>query len=147
MKTTRRRLINSANMSMFMWPFAVTFASTMQRVKLLQHDWDLTVFGHLVAIWRSHDKDGVKSLEPRGALGRLLAVDYFGSGEIQTDRGTLLRGLKPRAMDENVLRISRSWNNVEQEVGQEQTCCHVVRSRIANPSFFCISINLRTLLG
>eukprot|EP00971_Amphidinium_carterae_P349468 6491034-Amphidinium_carterae.1 len=60
MKTTCRRLILSANMSMYMWPFAVTFASVMQRVKLLGHDWHLPVFGELVAIWRSHDKDGIK---------------------------------------------------------------------------------------
>eukprot|EP00971_Amphidinium_carterae_P318498 6330551-Amphidinium_carterae.1 len=60
MKTTCRRLILSANTSMYMWPFAVTVASVMQRVKLLGHDWSLPVFGELVAIWRSHDKDGIK---------------------------------------------------------------------------------------
>eukprot|EP00971_Amphidinium_carterae_P181521 3601302-Amphidinium_carterae.2 len=68
-----------------------------------------------LAIWRSHDKNGIKSLETRGALGRLLSVDYFGSGEtlILTDVNHLVKGLKPRAMDENILRISRSWNRVD----------------------------------
>eukprot|EP00971_Amphidinium_carterae_P100108 1979518-Amphidinium_carterae.1 len=77
----------------------------MQRAKLLQRGWDMPVFGELVAIWRSHDKESVKSLEARGALGRLLSIDYFGSGEtlILTDKGKLMKGLKPRPMDENVL--------------------------------------------
>eukprot|EP00971_Amphidinium_carterae_P092989 1840968-Amphidinium_carterae.1 len=95
-------------MSMFMWLFAVTFAATMQRVKLLEMDWHLPLFGELVAIWRSHDKDGIKSLETRGALGRLLSVDYFGSGEtiILTEKNQLVKGLRPHSMDENLLRIS-----------------------------------------
>eukprot|EP00971_Amphidinium_carterae_P095082 1881330-Amphidinium_carterae.1 len=87
----------------------------MQRVKLLGHDWSLPVSGELVAIWRSHDKDGIKSLETCGALGRLLSVDYFGSGEtiILTEQNRLVKGLKPHSMDENLLRISRSWNRVD----------------------------------
>eukprot|EP00971_Amphidinium_carterae_P124862 2473423-Amphidinium_carterae.1 len=88
----------------------------MQRVKLLDHDWHLPLVGELVAIWRSHDKAGIKSLETRGALGRLLSIDYFGSGEtlILTEQNHLVKGLRPHSMDENLLRISRSWNREEQ---------------------------------
>eukprot|EP00971_Amphidinium_carterae_P128461 2544605-Amphidinium_carterae.1 len=89
---------------MFMWPFAVTFAATMQRVKILDGAWHLPLFGELVPIWRSHDKDGIKSLETCGALGRLLSVDYFGSHEtiILTERNQLVKGLRPNSMDENL---------------------------------------------
>eukprot|EP00971_Amphidinium_carterae_P340777 6479259-Amphidinium_carterae.1 len=63
----------------------------------------------------SHDKDGIRSLEARGALGRRLSIDYFGSGEtiFMTESNRLVKGLKLRAIDENVLRVSRSWNKVE----------------------------------
>eukprot|EP00971_Amphidinium_carterae_P298189 5925283-Amphidinium_carterae.2 len=81
-----------------------------QHVHLLGLDWSLPIFGELVAIWRSHDKDGIKSLGTRVALGRLLSVDYFGSGKtiILTETKRLV-GLKPRVMGENILRVSRSW--------------------------------------
>eukprot|EP00971_Amphidinium_carterae_P087346 1728227-Amphidinium_carterae.1 len=79
----------------------------MQRAKLLQHGWDMVA---------------IKSLEARGALGRLLSIDYFVLGEtlILTHKGKLMKGLKPRPMDENVLRVSRQWNQVHHDPDEEQ---------------------------
>eukprot|EP00971_Amphidinium_carterae_P252529 5013518-Amphidinium_carterae.1 len=39
------------------------------------------MFGELVATWSLLPKDGQPATEPRGTLGKLLQINYFGGGK------------------------------------------------------------------
>eukprot|EP00971_Amphidinium_carterae_P178671 3544370-Amphidinium_carterae.1 len=78
MKTAVRRLLVAANVGDRFWPYAVHFAAQLQQAKALGYPWDQPMFGELVATWRLKAKSDHTSTEPRGSLGMLLQINYFG---------------------------------------------------------------------
>ena len=48
--------------------------------KVLGRTWSWPLFDQLVGIWRGHDKERLKSLDDRGAVGYLLDIDIGQSG-------------------------------------------------------------------
>ena len=79
----------------------------MMREKVLGRPWQYPIFGHLVGIWKGHDKDQAKSLDDRGAIGYLLDIDIWPSGttRIMQD-GIVVKGLGPEPLDPLTLHIN-----------------------------------------
>ena len=76
------------------------FAGHMMREKVLGRTWSWPLFGQLVGIWRGHDKELVKSLDDRGAVGYLLDIDVWQSGATRIMQGgAVVKGLSPKALD------------------------------------------------
>ena len=49
------------------------------REKASGRTWTWPLFGQVVGIWRSHDKDAIKAWDDRGAVGYLLDIDIWRS--------------------------------------------------------------------
>eukprot|EP00971_Amphidinium_carterae_P040899 803392-Amphidinium_carterae.1 len=88
MKSSCRRLPFSAHMAKSMWPYAVQLSAQIQQASVLGYEWNLPVFGELVAVWEMKPKDENHSLDTCGALGRL----------------------KPKPLDQNVCPLHHQWN-------------------------------------
>eukprot|EP00971_Amphidinium_carterae_P079055 1564125-Amphidinium_carterae.1 len=102
-------------------------AAQQQQASVLGYEWDLPVFGELVAVWEMRPKDHYHSLDHRGALGRFLMINYFGDGEttLLTETGRILK-LTP--LDKNVYRLHHQWNKFPGSGS--------LRSRVFDP-WFC----------
>eukprot|EP00971_Amphidinium_carterae_P305569 6072373-Amphidinium_carterae.1 len=92
-------------------PYADQFASQLQQTCALRYPWGCPKFGELVATWRMVPKDDRPSTEPRGTLGKLLRINYFGDGKtwILNERNAIEAGLKPVRMDPNVFCLQQNW--------------------------------------
>eukprot|EP00971_Amphidinium_carterae_P274824 5453353-Amphidinium_carterae.1 len=76
MKSSCRRLLFSARMANCFWPYAVQLSAQQQQAYVLGYEWNLPVFGELVAVWEMHSKDH-QSLDHRKALGRFIMINDF----------------------------------------------------------------------
>ena len=73
-KQCARRLLLESRLPDFYWSYAMRFAAEMLRHKALGFSWNLPAFGEEVGMWRSQDKELIKSAKNRGAIGRLIEV-------------------------------------------------------------------------
>ncbi len=64
-------------------------------------------------MWKSQDKDKVKSLEPRGAIGRFLGCETWKNGQSWILRTTkegdleIIKGLKPKPIVPDMVRMAK----------------------------------------
>ena len=102
----------------------------MMREKILGRQWQYPLFGQLVGTWRAHDKDAVRSLDDRGAVGYLLDIDIWQSGttRIMQD-GIVIKGLAPKQLDPSRYHINprtdlskleqgMPWRSIQDEFGK-----------------------------
>ena len=82
-KTAVRSLLKQAHLEAACWSYACRMSARMMREKVLGRIWKYPLFGQLVGMWKGHDKASTKSLEDRGAIGKLLDIDIW---ESQTTR-------------------------------------------------------------
>ena len=98
-----------------------------------------------MGIWRGHDKDQVKSLDDRGAVGYLLDIDIWQSGttKIMQD-GVVVKGLCPRQLDParyhvhpksdlTDLEKGMRWRAVQDEFGKYRWIDHEGRMYQGTP--------------
>ena len=106
-KTAVRRLLKQAQLEATWWSYACRTSARMMREKVLGRIWKYPLFGQLVGIWRGHDKAGIKSLEDRGAIGKLLDIEVW---ESQTTRilvgDAVVKGLSPQPLDPSRYQLS-----------------------------------------
>ena len=77
-KTTVRRLLEQTHLDCPWWSYACKFGGRMIREKILGCSWTwpfFGLFGQVVGIWKGRDKESVKSLDGRGAVGYFLDLD------------------------------------------------------------------------
>ena len=88
------------------------------REKVPGRQWQYPLFGQLMGIWRSHDKDQIKSLDDRGAVGYLLDIDIWQSGttRIMQD-GIVVKGLAPKPLDPSRYHINPNTDLSKLEQG------------------------------
>ena len=80
LKSTVLRMLKQAHVEREWWSYACQFAGQMMREKVLGRPWQFPLFGQLVGIWRARDKDRIKSLDDRGAVGYPFDIDIWQSG-------------------------------------------------------------------
>eukprot|EP00971_Amphidinium_carterae_P178915 3548495-Amphidinium_carterae.2 len=93
-------MLVAANFSDRFWPYAVHFtahSAQLQQAKALGYPWDQPMFGESVAAWRLKAKSDHTSTEPRGTLGKLLQINYYGDGKtwVLQKNNAITAGLKP----------------------------------------------------
>ncbi len=71
-KTIVRRLLFASKLEPKYWSYAMLHGADVLRHRSVKLPCPHPVFGETVGIWKSQDKDKVKALEPRGAIGRFL---------------------------------------------------------------------------
>ena len=91
-----------------------------------------------MGIWRSHDKDQIKSLDDRGAVGYLLDIDIWQSGATRKMQdGIVVKGLAPKPLvpsryhikpntDLSKLEQGMPWRSIKDEFGKSKWIDHEV---------------------